>query len=817
MSNLIRRPVGNVPYVLVNSGGGATPTFDPAIDPPISSSIVTNGDDYYAVGFDRMVSGYSGNTVRLKELNGNTEQDFGFDVNGFFDINAVNTWRVGADVDVVKFYDQTGSGLEMITGGTAQFIVDDVPFRQGTEYNLTTPASMTSGSAIITIADTSLIDEFQYISGVGIPDGTYVASVDSGTQLTLTKNATATGSNDVTIENGILYRSSTQGGFAVNFGGTGHAIMSGTTVPVSTDGLEIFMLMSTNTRKNKVPANDKTGSANSTTENYFSYGVDTNNRMNYRWLGSFGTYSYFKTNGGADDNDIGGGYNYWLANQQNVLWGELTVSDYFYKVNSNNDATKTLNATNAAGVAAGTMDDGVFIAGASITGTGGGVTASTSSRGNILFGGMIATKALSALDRYMVQAKLGLVGQQHLSKTADEIKAYWDEIVFLGDVDGTTGIGTGINSLLQLNFNAGTNAEGTTTTTFETTDAPTGLPCLIHPDQNTANGFIANDNYFAGVTMGSVFAFYSPNFTSNSLECMFCQEDSNGFSGSISNRSMALANDHSQATLWASAVRDGLGGTRDDENGDVIADARSGSSQGDQAMQKYNRNTLSAEITFDEVFDSHTWDEASWANENGLQPYEIVDGVRRTNPWNMNRANGSYNDCAIFQMGTFKAPAGYNREDNDFDVSSTTTNTDTTVTVADTSILEVGMGVYGTNIPYWTFIESIDSGTDFTITKAATGTGSVTLSYSKRRPLMLSSDNRVYTGTQGTPVTHMGAGIGVNRHAGVVDSVDDAKIMSSHWFNSYQGSLIAFGFKADTVLTQAEADEINMNMYKLFE
>lgn len=56
-----------------------------------------------------------------------------------------------------------------------------------------------SGSAIVqNIVDTSLIDAGMSVAGVGIPAGTTVQSVDSGTQVTLTENATATATNSLT-------------------------------------------------------------------------------------------------------------------------------------------------------------------------------------------------------------------------------------------------------------------------------------------------------------------------------------------------------------------------------------------------------------------------------------------------------------------------------------------------------------------------------------------------------------------------------------------------------------------------------------------
>lgn len=81
-----------------------------------------------------------------------------------------------------------------ITDADDDFVMDvDV----GKQFTL--DGDLTSGSPIVTnIVDTSLIDTGMQVTGTGIPAGTTVLSVDSGTQVTLTQNATATGTNALT-------------------------------------------------------------------------------------------------------------------------------------------------------------------------------------------------------------------------------------------------------------------------------------------------------------------------------------------------------------------------------------------------------------------------------------------------------------------------------------------------------------------------------------------------------------------------------------------------------------------------------------------
>ena len=65
---------------------------------------------------------------------------------------------------------------------------------------VTTTGTLTSGSAVVTgIPSTAAIVGALGISGTGIPSGTYVYSIDSATQVTLSQNATANGSQSLTF------------------------------------------------------------------------------------------------------------------------------------------------------------------------------------------------------------------------------------------------------------------------------------------------------------------------------------------------------------------------------------------------------------------------------------------------------------------------------------------------------------------------------------------------------------------------------------------------------------------------------------------
>lgn len=100
-----------------------------ALDSPITTSL--SSATYYAFGFDRLVDGFSGSTVRLKRLSDNAESDFGVDSAGVFNLAAVEAWRGGADVNMVYVYDQMGSADKLITLGTVAFIRSNVAKRFG--------------------------------------------------------------------------------------------------------------------------------------------------------------------------------------------------------------------------------------------------------------------------------------------------------------------------------------------------------------------------------------------------------------------------------------------------------------------------------------------------------------------------------------------------------------------------------------------------------------------------------------------------------------------------------------------------------------
>lgn len=686
LTNLLTGVTTNALTGLMGSGGGGTPVAGIQLDAPASSTMVSNGDVLYAFGFDRLVAGFTGNTVRLKELSGNTEQDFGFDSFGIFDLDAVNTWRSGADVDVVKFYDQNETAIECVAVGTQNLIVSNVVGRFGTTY-------------------------------------------DSAT--------------------GLLTRSTTDGAVGVNSNGTGHFKIENITTNIATDGIEIFSLTSFNTRKAKNPANDTIAGSNNDTERMISLQGGTSGYFFHQFFSTFGTFTVFDAGSTAgEENDIGGVFDYYQQYSQNIFSLRLNATKYYVYSNSVIEADKTLGTASQTDISNGDLDNGDIIIGAEKAN-------STSSRHNALFGGCIVTKELSAADRYYVTSKLGLVGQQQLNENVDTIKGYWDEIVIMSDYNSGTGQVAGINSNLTLQWNNGTNAQGTTTTNFNYTDPQVGIVGINNPDQNQANGFRATDNYFATTTTGTIFGFGIADIPSNQLAYLFTQGDEDGFSTSFGERSLALGRDHSPASVMtlmaASRNTNNKVGSRKDEFGVDVGDARAGGQPGQQAMLKYNRNTANAEVATGQTFDSYTWGDDAWANNDPSAPYEWDAPTGPTIAQDLGFP--IYNGAPLLQVATFQAPVGYDRADDQ----------------------------------------------------------------ATRDAIALNGVVQQYVATIGSPTGHQVGSVAVNNNASVVDSTDTARICSSHWFDNYEGTYFAIGFLPNTILTHEQIQKFQMNLYKLFE
>lgn len=126
LTSMLFNPLGG-------GGGGSSPSVV-SLDAPI-----TSGDTkaQHAYGVDRMVQGYTGDTIRVERTSDSAQSDFGFSSStGIFDIDAVITWAAGSTVNVVTLYDQKGS-LDLTVTGTANLVTSGAVKRFGTTRSST--------------------------------------------------------------------------------------------------------------------------------------------------------------------------------------------------------------------------------------------------------------------------------------------------------------------------------------------------------------------------------------------------------------------------------------------------------------------------------------------------------------------------------------------------------------------------------------------------------------------------------------------------------------------------------------------------------
>ncbi len=81
----------------------------------------------FAFSMRVLESDYNGPLIRLRRDSDNAELDFGWADNDVVDVAAINTWRAGANVFLVTWYDQSGLGRDAVQNTAAfqpQFITD---------------------------------------------------------------------------------------------------------------------------------------------------------------------------------------------------------------------------------------------------------------------------------------------------------------------------------------------------------------------------------------------------------------------------------------------------------------------------------------------------------------------------------------------------------------------------------------------------------------------------------------------------------------------------------------------------------------------
>lgn len=647
-------------YTNFYQGGVAPPpvTQDLTIAPPATNDLTV----YYAWGLDRLVEGYTGNTVRLKRLSDDVEQDFGFNSFGAFDVSAVDTWRSGADVEIITMYDQIETGDNGSYTTTQPLVVSNVWQRFGTDWSdvdgqltrklnsggigvnlggvsafatgqLTLPVSTgvemhvlmspnerngdatyvrtdtqagvkTSGSPIITGLTSTAGNQWEvgrYVTaGNGVQETSQILTIDSATQVTLTRPLTVTETSDITV------------------------------------------------------SRDQHG-ATSDTEYLFWYGTAEANFFRHYTGGDF--KDYIRLYNGASDNGSASDQTYHKKFGQYVYSYEINSTEW---VTHNNGAVylqNTLNATNIASVSGGLFDDGGVIVGGRMDNED-FLDAQTFS--NQLFGGLIITGQLTDAERFLLRSKLSAVGQQHRIDSLENTIGLFDEVVLMKNINPVTGRVIGENGLLTLDFNLIDQGDGVPTWDF-TYDTPeiglTGVKC---DGQVIGNAFKATDNYFAGTLNGTVAAIHMETTDNTTISHAFVQGDGSEFQVNRINMSLSMGYDHTPVTSMVMVA--------DDRDDDTVVGVRkffdgvaTGYDLNNQIEVKYNEKVGHGGFTYGETWGGHTYDIDDYRNE-GDQPKDFDAPVVRHTADNLTFPLKG--DVLTVQITTFQAPAGYDRADD---------------------------------------------------------------------------------------------------------------------------------------------------------
>jgi hypothetical protein len=123
-------------------------------------------------------------------------------VRGELGLSVPNAVASSTDQDILTtlaLMNAAGQELVNLKAGPSPWNALNIEYRFNTQFHVLT-GTLTSGSATVTgISSTAGIDSTYMPLGVGIPQDTYIQSVDSATQVTLTQPVTASGAESLTF------------------------------------------------------------------------------------------------------------------------------------------------------------------------------------------------------------------------------------------------------------------------------------------------------------------------------------------------------------------------------------------------------------------------------------------------------------------------------------------------------------------------------------------------------------------------------------------------------------------------------------------
>jgi hypothetical protein len=574
-------------------GGGVVPPIPGAValDAPVPASMVSAGKLVAAYGFDRLVEGYSGNTIAAQNTDTSANVNLGVDsASGKF-----NAAGLPANSNLLSMVDQAGSAnaLALVAGGVAALTRSGVAPRLGTVR-------------------------------------------DAAEQLS---------------------RSATDGAVGVNLAAAGSLVTGALPVLLSAGGYEVHILWSPNNRK--IASNDSTDplAGNNTRENIACYGPNSNNQM-IAYMGGGAATDFCRMQAGGQNNQTQGKgasntYRY-KAKSQHVT--SYVMSQTAFQEIEHGKQTKSiaLNAATTTAIQSASMDNGVVGIGGVFSSTTTPAQAATN-RGDIVFSAVIITKALTDQERFLLQAKLAAIGQQHRIASADTVKGYFDEIVDLRDTNAGTGRVAGKNGKLAVDFNVGSGL-------FSAGYTIPGVGATGLRSTSTAVGasYLATDNYFADALEGTVMrlSFWESNAQDGNL----AQDLSMGNAGEQTANGYSLLHGyHHNIPAFGSRPSGSIDtlprvGTR--LRADLTSFGAGIYDGANQTLGKYNFLTGHIPMVYGETISGYVWGKSAWENTDGSAPYQldapvynpVADGVRY--PFKPNQLQ--------LHIATFAPPADYN-------------------------------------------------------------------------------------------------------------------------------------------------------------
>lgn len=672
--------------------GEVTASVTVNIDPPIDTA--TASKVQLAFGFDQLVESFSGDTVRLVRVSDSAESDFGFDATGRFDTSAVCTWAAGSAVKLKQFYDQVGTG-EVHSYGTQPTFMD---------------------------------------ASCGV-----------------TRFGTTWSSTD-----GQLSRSN-QGGVGVLYDG---ATISGSTTTsgiTTASGLEVHILASPNTRKVGSGITDPAGlSPDGNRAVFWEYYVAANrylqNRLSdggYLDIGRFYTSGDGGTNITLNNNTTNGAtgtidnsaLKKYQTHVDTIAISGTVVKRYRYGAKT---MERAMNA--ATQTAFGNLTNGTLY-----TGVGGPGFAYYA---DYLFGGIIVTDTLTDYERYMVQAKLTALAQQHLLIDVATLTGYFDEFVDFRDANAGTGQVAGRNGLLTIQY----DTTGSPTTDYSYTSV-LGVKGVRNPDNaNNDNTFAATDNYFYDAQQATILTFTVPEQSGIfDIWSMNPTTDANGYASGTNGLSIGV--DHAQPRLIVD-VDDTL-----DTNGYAGSYGYTDNCTFSQGNMKYGEKLVIGDWQPPVVTSADCTLGAPWSSRF------IASGSTIT-------------QSDVESWTNLFAPTP--ELDNDYQIDFETK---------------------GANVPQL-YIATLqpNANYDFAGTQSA------------REPYMKRATNYLYAAAgTGAPISHIDSSVGSEIDSGNhMHLTSSYKILSGKYQGTtMEGTNLLWGFKKG-VLTQTQAMQVNVSLYKIY-